>query len=72
MHTIFGIAVTFVLNLGVSFSIAASVAMRAYGVSRADRLQVMWYTLKSFFKSPQRFLFPPRNGPDSSAATIPN
>lgn len=70
VHTIFGIAVTFVLNLGVSFSIAASVAMRAYGVSQADRLQVMWYTLKSFFKSPRAFLLPPRNGPESNAATI--
>ena len=65
VHTVYGIAVTFVLNLGVSFSIAASVAMRAYGVSRSDRLRVMWYTLKSFFKSPRRFLFPPRNEPDS-------
>jgi site-specific recombinase len=72
MHTVYGIAVIFVLNLGVSFSIAASVAMRAYGVSRADRLQVMRYTLRSFFKSPRRFLFPPRSEPDSEAKTIAN
>lgn len=65
IYTLYGIAVTFVLNLGVSFSIAASVAMRAYGVPRADRLKLMRYTLKSFFKSPRRFLFPPRNGPDA-------
>ena len=32
IHTVFGIVTTFVLNLGVSFSIAASVAMKAYGV----------------------------------------
>jgi site-specific recombinase len=72
VHTVYGIAVTFVLNLGVSFSIAASVAMRAYGVSRSDRLQVTWYTLKSFFKSPGRFLFPPRSEPGSGAETIAN
>jgi site-specific recombinase len=72
VHTVYGIAVTFVLNLGVSFSIAASVAMRAYGVSRSDRLQVTWYTLKSFFKSPRRFLFPPRSEPGSRAKTIVN
>jgi site-specific recombinase len=65
IRTLYGIAVTFVLNLGVSFSIAAAVAMRAYGVSRADQLQLMRYTVKSFFKSPRRFLFPPRNGPDA-------
>jgi site-specific recombinase len=71
LHTVFGIAVTFVLNLGVSFSIAASVAMSAYGVPRADRWQVVWYTLKCFLKSPRRFLFPPRNEPDSGTPTIP-
>jgi len=63
VHTLYGIAVTFVLNLGVSFSIAASVGMRAYGVSRAERFEVMTYTLKSFFKSPRRFFLPPRKGP---------
>jgi len=59
-YTVLGIAVTFVLNLGVSFSIAASVAMRAYGVSRRERLLVMRYTLGSFLRSPRRFLLPPK------------
>jgi len=63
VRTVYGIAVTFVLNLGVSFSIAASVAMQAYEVSRADRLQAMRYTLRYFFRSPRRFLLPPRNDP---------
>jgi site-specific recombinase len=63
LQMVYGIAVTFVLNLGVSFSIAASVAMQAYGVSRADRLQLTRYTVKSFFRSPGRFLLPPRNEP---------
>jgi site-specific recombinase len=63
VRTLYGIAITFVLNLGVSFSIAASVAMQAYEVPRADRLQAIGYTLKSFFRSPRRFLFPPKNDP---------
>jgi len=60
IYTIFGIAITFILNLGVSFSIAASVGMRAYGVSRRERLRVMRYTLGSFLRSPGRFVLPPR------------
>ncbi len=63
LRTLYGIAVTFALNLGVSFSIAASVGMKAYGVSRAERLELMTYTLKRFFKSPRQFFLPPRKGP---------
>lgn len=59
IHTVFGIAVTFVLNLGVSFSIAASVAMRAYGVPWHDQLGLMRYTFTCFLKSPGSFLLPP-------------
>jgi hypothetical protein len=51
--------VTFVLNLGVSFSIGAAVAMKAYGVPRRDQLRLMKYTAMSFLKSPGRFIFPP-------------
>jgi site-specific recombinase len=71
VRTVYGIAVTFVLNLGVSFFIAASVAMQAYEVSRADRLQVLRYTLKDFFRSPRRFLVPPRNGTAQDIAVTP-
>jgi site-specific recombinase len=65
-HTLFGIAVTFVLNLGVSFSIAASVAMRAYGVSWHDQLALMRYTFRSFLRSPGSFLLPPTNASSKS------
>jgi len=58
-RTLFGIAVTFILNLGVSFSIAAAVGMKAYGVSSTDQRRIMHYTLKSFVKSPRRFMVPP-------------
>ena len=71
LQMVYGIALTFAFNLGVSFSIAASVAMRAYGVPRSDRLQLMWYTLKSFFKSPGRFLLPPRKKPVQDTTNTP-
>jgi site-specific recombinase len=61
IQTLFGVGVIFALNLGVSFSIAAAVGLKAYGVSRADQLKIMRYTLKTFFKSPRRFLIPPRS-----------
>jgi site-specific recombinase len=71
VRTLYGIAVTFVLNLGVSFFIAASVAMQAYEVSRADRWQVLRYTLKDFIRSPGRFLLPPRREPAPDIAPTP-
>jgi len=58
IYTVFGIAVTFVLNLGVSFSIAASVALKAYGISARDQVRLMRYTLVSFLRFPRRFLVP--------------
>jgi site-specific recombinase len=59
-HTLFGIAIIFVLNLGVSFGIASWVAMRAYHVPYDDRIRLVKYVMKSFLRSPWRFLFPPR------------
>ncbi len=59
LYTILGIAITFVMNLGVSFSIAAYVAMKAYGVPKKDQLEVLWFTAKKFLKSPGQFLLPP-------------
>jgi site-specific recombinase len=59
IHSLIGIAVVFVLNLGVSFSIAAAVAFRAYGVSWAEQVGLIRYTVWSFLRSPLRFLFPP-------------
>jgi site-specific recombinase len=66
LYTLLGIVVIFALNLGVSFSIAASVAMRAYGVSRREELRLMRYTIASFFRSPRRFLMPPARAKDST------
>jgi site-specific recombinase len=58
IHTVLGIAAIFILNLGVSFSIAASVALRAYGVSRREQIRLLKYTAGSFLRSPRRFLIP--------------
>jgi site-specific recombinase len=59
-HTLFGIAIIFVLNLGVSFGIASWVALRAYDVPYGDQLRLLKYVMKSFFRSPWRFLYPTR------------
>ena len=61
-HTLFGIAIIFVLNLGVSFGIAAWVALRAYDVPYSDQLRLLKYVMKSFLRSPWRFLYPTRRG----------
>jgi site-specific recombinase len=58
IHTLFGIAAIFVLNLGVSFGIASWLASRAYGVRYSDHLQLLKYIVKSFFRSPGRFFYP--------------
>lgn len=59
IHTVFGIAIIFVLNLGVSFSIAAAVSLKAYGVSKRDQVRILRYVVLSALKSPRRFLLPP-------------
>ncbi len=53
-----GVAVTFVLNLSVSFAIASIVALRAYSVPGAEQRQIFRYILQQFFKSPMEFIFP--------------
>ena len=62
-----GIGITFVLNLGVSFSIASIVALRAYDVPRSEQLQILGFLLGEFFASPLSFIFPPDLGPPSIA-----
>lgn len=53
-----GIAITFVLNLGVSFSIASIVALRAYDVPRHEQIQILRFLGREFLESPISFLFP--------------
>ena len=55
-----GIGVIFVLNLGVSFMLALTVALRAREVPRRNRVALFAAILKRFLRSPREFLFPPR------------
>jgi site-specific recombinase len=55
---IVGIAVMFVLNLGVSFAIASFVALRAYDVGHKERASILRYVLRQMIASPLQFLFP--------------
>jgi site-specific recombinase len=56
-----GIAITFVLNLGVSFSIASIVALRAYDVPREEQKQILRFLIREVLHSPLTFIFPPRD-----------
>ncbi|HET6219407.1 MAG TPA: hypothetical protein VFE27_20460 [Acidobacteriaceae bacterium] len=53
-----GVAIMFVLNLGVSFAIASFVALRAYDVGHKERASILRYVFKQMVSSPLRFLFP--------------
>jgi len=55
-----GIAVTFVLNLTVSFRFALQLALRAFDVPHWERRRLVKAMVHSFFKKPGRFLFPPK------------
>ncbi len=53
-----GIALMFVLNLGVSFAIASFVALRAYDVGHQERALILRFVFRQIVSSPLRFLFP--------------
>src|ERR1700678_4751135 len=53
-----GIGVIFVLNLGVSFSIASFVAILAFYVICREHLLLLRYLLRQIVRSPLKFLFP--------------
>jgi site-specific recombinase len=57
-HAVEGIAVIFVLNLFVSFTIAAFVALRAYDVRPAEQFQILRFLCADAVKSPLRFVWP--------------
>jgi site-specific recombinase len=53
-----GIGVIFVLNLFVSFSIAAYVGLRAYDVSGREQWAILRSLVRDGLRSPRRFLWP--------------
>jgi site-specific recombinase len=64
-----GIAIMFVLNLGVSFAIASFVALRAYDVGHGERASILRYVLKQMISSPLQFLFPVQPKPAASESS---
>jgi site-specific recombinase len=65
-----GIAVTFVLNLSVSFYLALRLALRAQDVSRRDHLDILRNLWLQFRAAPRDFFFPPPQ--NSSAGAQPS
>jgi len=55
-----GIAITFVLNLGVSFAIASLVALRAYEVPWEEQRQILKFLAREVWDAPLSFVFPVR------------
>jgi site-specific recombinase len=53
-----GIGVIFILNLFVSFSIAAYVGLRAYDVRPREQLEILRFLVWAGLKSPLRFIWP--------------
>jgi site-specific recombinase len=60
-----GIAVTFVLNLSVSFYLALRLALRAQDVSPSDHLEILRNLWRNFHARPSDFFFPPAADPAS-------
>jgi site-specific recombinase len=58
-HALEGIGVVFVLNLGVSFTIAGMVALRAYDLTLTEQFAILRFLCWEAIKSPLRFLLPP-------------
>ncbi len=65
-----GVALMFVLNLGVSFTLALWVAGRARGVGAREKRAVLKAVLRRLARRPQEFVLPQRTPriPDSPAA----
>lgn len=63
-----GIGVIFVCNLGVSFLLALTVAMRARSVSSHDRALIFKAVVRRFFRNPGAFFLPPKAGEPPGAS----
>jgi site-specific recombinase len=54
-----GVAVTFVMNLGVSFYLAMRLAIRAQDISSRENHQILRTLWKRFWAAPRQFFWPP-------------
>jgi site-specific recombinase len=66
-----GIAVTFVMNLGVSFYLALRLAIRAQDVSPSENHQILRTLWKRFWAAPRQFFVPPAQDPARVAELTP-
>ena len=66
-----GIGVIFILNLFVSFSIAAYVGLRAYDVSGREQFEILRFLVVDGLKSPLRFIWPTYMSESSERETTP-
>jgi site-specific recombinase len=64
-----GIGVTFFLNLGVSFLIAAFVALRAYAVPAKEQWGLLRFLAGQMVRSPLKFLIPVGDEPAPALST---
>ena len=60
LNALFGIAVMFVLNLGVSFALSLGTAVRALEVPKSDQLELLRRLLVRLTTRPGDFILPPR------------
>ena len=64
-----GIAVTFVMNLGLSFYLALRLALRAQDISAGDKREI-WRTLwRRFWAAPRQFFLPPAQDAPAAVET---
>jgi site-specific recombinase len=60
LNALAGIAVMFVLNLGVSFALSLGTAVRALEIPRADQFELLRRLARRLFTHPGDFILPPR------------
>jgi site-specific recombinase len=58
-----GIAITFVMNLGVSFYLALRLAIRAQDISQSENREILRTLWLRFWAAPRDFFFPPAQDP---------
>ena len=62
-----GIAVTFVMNLGVSFYLALRLALRAQDISPSENHLILLTLWRRFWSAPREFFLPPGQDPAPAA-----
>ena len=66
-----GIAVTFVMNLGVSFYLALRLALRAQDISGKENAEILRALWRRFWAAPREFFVPPRREPAAIIRAAP-